>query len=407
MLITSIDLMDGKAVQLKQGMEKVLEREDVLELAKYYGRFGELSVIDIDAAVGNGDNEKLIKQICKVASCRVGGGIRDVEKAKRIFSYGAKKIIIGTGASEELLSKLPKEKILIAIDVKDGVVATHGWTKFSNTEPLELVKRFNSLCSGFVYTNVENEGMMQGSDFEKVKEIRSVTTKEVVASGGISSIEEIVKLQKMNIYTQLGMSVYTGKIKLEDAFVACVDFERRFGFIPTVLQDVDTKQVLGVVYSTAESLKFSLTTGKGTYFNRDQKKLFVKGETSGNIQELVTARFNCDFDALFFMVKEKGNACHLGRYSCFGDKEFSIGDMYNKIVDDTRILPDDSLTTKMLKNDFLLKRQLMDAAFRIVNFDKAHGLEEETANFLQYLLILMAKNDITPQAVLNSLSVKK
>ena len=407
MLITSIDLMDGKAVQLKQGMEKVLEREDVLELAKYYGRFGELSVIDIDAAVGNGDNEKLIKQICKVASCRVGGGIRDVEKAKRILSYGAKKIIIGTGANEELLSKLPKEKILIAIDVKDGLVATHGWTKTANVVPLELVKRFNNLCSGFVYTNVENEGMMQGSDFEKVKEIRSATTKEVVASGGISSIEEIVKLQKMNIYTQLGMSVYTGKIKLEDAFVACVDFERRFGFIPTVLQDVDTKQVLGIVYSTAESLKFSLTTGKGTYFNRDQKKLFVKGETSGNIQELVTARFNCDFDALFFMVKEKGNACHLGRYSCFGDKEFSIGDMYNKIVDETRILPDDSLTTKMLKNDFLLKRQLMDAAFRIVNFDKAHGLEEETANFLQYLLILMAKNNITPQDVVNALSVKK
>ena len=262
MLITSIDLMDGKAVQLKQGMEKVLEREDVLELAKYYGRFGELSVIDIDAAVGNGDNEKLIKQICKVASCRVGGGIRDVEKAKRILSYGAKKIIIGTGANEELLSKLPKEKILIAIDVKDGLVATHGWTKTANVVPLELVKRFNNLCSGFVYTNVENEGMMQGSDFEKVKEIRSATTKEVVASGGISSIEEIVKLQKMNIYTQLGMSVYTGKIKLEDAFVACVDFERRFGFIPTVLQDVDTKQVLGIVYSTAESLKFSLTTRK-------------------------------------------------------------------------------------------------------------------------------------------------
>ena len=107
------------------------------------------------------------------------------------------------------------------------------------------------------------------------------------------------------------------------------------------------------------------------------------------------------------MVKEKGNACHLGRYSCFGDKEFSIGDMYNKIVDETRILPDDSLTTKMLKNDFLLKRQLMDAAFRIVNFDKAHGLEEETANFLQYLLILMAKNNITPQDVVNALSVKK
>lgn len=399
--------MDGKAVQLKQGMEKVLEREDVVELAKYYGRFGELSVVDIDAAVGNGDNEKLIKQICKVASCRVGGGIRTVEKAKRILAYGAKKIIIGTAASEELLAKLPKDKILIAIDSKDGLVATHGWTKTINATPIDLVKRFNTMCSGFVYTNVDNEGMMNGIDFETIKEIRGITTKEVVAAGGISTIDEIVKLQKMNVFTQLGMAVYTDKIKLEDAFVSCVDFERRFGFIPTVVQDVDTKQVLGVVYSTPESLKLALTTGKGTYFNRDQKKLVVKGETSGNIQELITARFNCDFDAIFFSVKEKGNACHLGRYSCFGDKDFSVGDFYNKIVDETRILPDDALTTKMVKNDFLLKRQLMDAAFRIVNFDKAHGLEEETANFLQYLLILMAKNNITPQDVLSALSVKK
>jgi len=407
MLITRIDLMDGKAVQLKQGMEKVLERDNVLELAKYYGRFGELSVIDIDATVGNGNNEKLIKQICKVASCRVGGGIRDIEKAKRILSYGAKKIIISTGANEDLLNKLPKEKTLIAIDVKNGLVTTHGWTRTSMTEPLELVRRFNSLCSGFVYTNVENEGMLSGIDFEHVKEIRNITNKEVVAAGGISAIDEIVKLQKMNIYSQLGMAVYTNKIKLEDAFIACVDFERRFGFIPTVIQDVDTKQVLGIVYSTPESLKLSLTTGKGTYFNRDQKKLVVKGESSGNTQELITARFNCDFDAIFFAVKEKGNACHLGRYSCFGDKDFSIGSMYNKIINESRLLPDNSLTTKMLKNDFLLKKEIMDAAFRIVNFDKTNGLEEETANFLQYLLILMAKNNITPQDVINALSVKK
>ena len=123
MIIPSIDLMDGKAVQLRQGKEKVLEREDVLELAKYYSRFGEISVIDLDAAMNKGENEALIKEICKIAHCRVGGGIRDKEKAKRILSNGAKQIIVGTAANEEFLAKLPKDKVIGAIDAKKDIVA--------------------------------------------------------------------------------------------------------------------------------------------------------------------------------------------------------------------------------------------------------------------------------------------
>ena len=141
MIIPSIDLMDGKAVQLKQGSEKVLEREDVIELAKYYSRFGELAVIDLDAAMNKGDNEKLIAQICKVAPCRVGGGIRTVEKAKKILALGAKKIIIGTAANEDFLSKLPKEKVLVAIDAREGKIATEGWTKSIEFTPEDFVKR--------------------------------------------------------------------------------------------------------------------------------------------------------------------------------------------------------------------------------------------------------------------------
>lgn len=396
--------MNGKAVQLKQGMEKVLEREDVLELAKYYGRFGEIAVIDLDAAVGNGDNENLIAQICKIADCRVGGGIRNIDKAKKMLALGAKKIIIGTAANEDFLSKLPKDRVLVAIDAKNGQVATHGWTRTVSATPVEYVKRFNNYCSGFLYTIVEKEGMMNGTDIEAIKNVRAATPKEIVAAGGISSTEEIVTLQKMNISTQLGMCIYTGKVKLEDAFVKCLDFEKRFGYLPTIVQDYDTKQVLTLAYSTPESVEQALKTGKGTYFSRSRKKIWVKGETSGNTQELVTARFDCDMDALLFMVKQKGNACHLGKYSCFGDKDFSIGELYNLLLDRKKLLPDNSFTTKLFKDEFFLKRKIMEEAFESVNFEKGDGLAWEASDLTYFMLTFMAMHDITPQDILNNLA---
>ena len=404
MIIPSIDLMDGKAVQLRQGTEKVLERTDVIELAKYYGRFGEIAVIDLDAAKGTGNNEQLISQICKVASCRVGGGIRDVEKAKRMLALGAKKIIIGTAANEEFLSKLPKDRVLVAIDAKNGHIATNGWAKTIDATPMDFVKRFNNYCSGFLYTIVEKEGMMGGTDIAAIKEIRNSTSKELVAAGGISDIEEIVELQKNNISTQLGMCIYTGKVELEEAFVKCLDFEKRFGYIPTIVQDVDTKQVLTLAYSTAESVRLALKTGKGTYFSRSRKSIWVKGETSGNTQELVTARFDCDMDALLFMVRQKGNACHLGRYSCFGDKDFTVNELYNLLLDRKRLLPDKSFTTKLFKDEFYLKRKIMEEAFESVNYEQGDGLEWEAADLTYFMLTFMAMHNVTPQDILNNLA---
>lgn len=404
MIIPSIDLMGGKAVQLRQGKEKVLEKDNVLELAKYYSRFGEISVIDLDAAMNQGDNEALIKEICKVAHCRVGGGIRDREKAKRILANGAKQIIIGTAANEEFLSKLPKDKVLVAIDSKKGKVTTEGWTKEVNASPADYVKRFDNLCAGYLYTIVDKEGMMQGTDIDAIKEIREITNKTLIAAGGISTIEEIVTLNKMNISTQLGMCIYTGAVNLEDAYISVMDFEKQNGLIPTIVQDIETKQVLMLAYSNKDSLKKSLKDGLATYWSRSRNELWTKGLTSGNTQELISAKFDCDRDTLLFKVHQKGNACHTGRYSCFEDRDFCINELYNLLLDRKEKLPENSYTTKLFKNEFYLKRKVMEEAFESVNFEQGDGLEWEASDLAYHMLTFMALHNVTPQDIINNLA---
>lgn len=407
MIIPSIDIMGGKAVQLKQGKEKVLEREDIFELAKYFSRFGELAVIDLDAAMGKGDNEELIKKICRIAPCRVGGGIRDVEKAKRIIANGAKKIIIGTAASEELLSQLPKDKILVAIDSNKGKVVTEGWTKDTGITPEDYVKRFDDLCHGYLYTIVEKEGMMGGTDLEAIKKIRKLTKKELVAAGGISSIDEIKELEKNNISSQLGMCIYTNAVKLEDAFCAILDFEKQNNLIPTIVQDARTKQVLMLAYSNKEAVMKTLKDGLATYFSRSRNELWTKGLTSGNTQELVSARYDCDRDTLLYKVNQKGVACHLGRYSCFEDKDFDIHDLVEVLEQRKRELPEKSFTTKLFKNDFYLKRKIMEEAFEVVNFEEGDGLEWEAADLAYFVLTFMVKNNISVEDVLSNLASRR
>lgn len=404
MIIPSIDLMDGKAVQLRQGKEKVLEKENVLELAKYYSRFGEISVIDLDAAMNKGNNEALIKEICKIAHCRVGGGIRDVEKAKRILANGAKQIIIGTAANEEFLSKLPKDKVLVAIDSRQGKITIEGWTTQVNASPEDYIKRFDNFCSGYLYTIVDKEGMMQGTDIESIRKIRNLTKKTLIAAGGISTIEEIKTLVKMNVSAQLGMSIYTGAVNLEDAYIAVMDFEKQNGLIPTIVQDIETKQVLMLAYSNKESLRKSLKDGLATYWSRSRNELWTKGLTSGNIQELISAKFDCDQDTLLFKVKQKGAACHTGRYSCFEDRDFCINELYNLLLDRKAKLPENSYTTKLFKDEFKLKRKIMEEAFESVNFELGDGLEWEASDLAYHMLTFMALHNVTPQDIINNLA---
>ncbi len=395
MIIPSIDIMNGKAVQLRQGREKVLEREDIFELAKYFGRFGEIAVIDLDAAMGRGNNNELVQKLCKIAECRVGGGIRTVERAKEIISFGAKKIIIGTAASKEFLTELPKEKVIVAIDSKQGKVVTQGWQKESGYTPEQLVREIDDYCSGYLYTIVEKEGMMEGTDIESILNIKAITDKQLVAAGGISSVEEIVRLDNAGASCQLGMAIYTGKIDLAEAFCELLDFIKNDGLIPTIVQDRKTKQVLMMAYSSKESLKSAFESGRGTYYSRSREKLWVKGETSGNIQNLVRVKADCDRDTLLFIVDQVGPACHTGECTCFGGEEFDFETLYDVLQERLLKLPENSFTTKLFKDDQLLKRKINEEAFEVIQAPDKDNLMWEISDLTYFVMTLMVRHGIT------------
>jgi phosphoribosylformimino-5-aminoimidazole carboxamide ribotide isomerase len=225
MIIPCIDLMDGKVVQLVQGKEKALEGDPPAEMLRKFARFPEIQVIDLDAAMGRGANDELVEFLAGRAACRVGGGVRTVERARRLVAQGARKVIVGTAAFsrhgpnqgflEMLARAVGRDRVIVALDSKDGRIVIKGWREATDFSAEEMVRRLEPYCSGFLCTYVDKEGMMQGTDLDWFRRLRAATPLEITAAGGISTIEEIRELARLGIHAALGMAIYTGRLSLE------------------------------------------------------------------------------------------------------------------------------------------------------------------------------------------------
>ncbi len=398
-MIPSIDLMDGKAVQLRGGKEKILEKEDFLELARQFNRYGEIAVIDLDAAMGKGDNLEEIKQILKMADCRVGGGVRSIEKAKELISLGAVKVIVGSKAFEgdkinhEFLRELSengKNRVIIALDALRGEVVTQGWTHRTGLNLFDVVKGLEKYCSEFLFTCVEREGSLEGIDMSMVKKLGGTTGNLITVAGGVNSIEQIREISELGMDVQLGMGIYTGKIDLSEAFIESLSWGK--GLIPTITQD-QSGQVLTLAYSSKESLKKTFETGKVWYYSRSRQKLWMKGETSKNFQEFLKVRIDCDRDALLVTAKQKGVACHTGSYSCFGDKRFSLYELYDVVKDRLKNPAPGSYTAKL--TDKILREKILEEAGEVVEAKSKEEVIWEAADLLYFLTVLLAKEGVT------------
>ena len=222
MIVPCIDLMDGKVVQLIQGREKALEADSPDEMLRKFTGFPEIQVIDLDAALGRGSNDVLVKAIASKAVCRVGGGVRTLDRFNALLSQGAHRVIVGTsaftkgGINTAFLQTLDRDRTIIALDSKGGRIVVKGWQEATEFTAEEVLKSLEPYCSGFLCTYVDKEGMMQGTDLDWFRRLRAATTHEITAAGGITTLEDIKALLAMNIHTAVGMAIYTGRLDLEE-----------------------------------------------------------------------------------------------------------------------------------------------------------------------------------------------
>ena len=225
MLIPSIDLQNGHVVQLVQGERLAIEAPDAEPWIQRFSRFPRVQLIDLDAARGRGDNAAMIAAICRRLPCRVGGGIRSVERAREVLAAGAHAVIASSALFRDgqvdvafarvLSDAIGADQVIAAVDSRSGCVAIHGWKTILPVTAVDAVRALEPYCAEFLYTHVDKEGMLQGTDMGAIMAVRAATTRRLTASGGITTWEEIDELEAAGIDAVVGMAVYTGQLPLE------------------------------------------------------------------------------------------------------------------------------------------------------------------------------------------------
>ncbi|MDR1904121.1 MAG: phosphoribosyl-ATP diphosphatase [Treponema sp.] len=428
MVIASIDIQNGRVVQLKQGLELVLERDNAEELAAEFDRFGEVAVIDLDAAMGKGGNSEMIKGLLRRAECRVGGGIRTAEQAKELVSLGAVKVIAGSavfrnperkGAGiaggefavnipflESLTRKIGRERVVVAVDARNGEIVVDGWKTATGLNLIEAARQVEPYASELLFTGVEREGTMTGIALEPVKKLCEAVSCKITAAGGVSTIQEVEALAALGCDVQLGMALYTGKINLAEAFAVSLNWKKGAAasgpdLLPVIVQSPGG-QVLMTGFTDREALDATFDRGSVCFHSRTRDKLWMKGEHSGNTLRLLRVRADCDRDALLVLAEPAGPVCHTGAWSCFGtDRRYTWEYLQAVIAERFRNPVPGSYTATL--DDELVREKVLEEAEELCEAKTRGEIIWEAADLFYFTTALITRAGIDVKEVLNEL----
>ena len=351
--IPAIDIKDGACVRLMQGEQETVMKvaEDPIEAARNFEQSGatRLHVVDLDGALtGKMTNHQIVLDIARKTGMQIqaGGGVRTLEDAEMYLENGVSKLVIGEVAlhNRELLETLVKkygDRIVASIAARDGLVAADGWLSISETDYMTLAGEMEKIgVRNLIFTDISRNGTMGGPNLDALDKLNYTFSMNIIASGGISSLKDIIDLSNLNLHAAIcGRALYSGTMDITSALTIArlleenannrrkmptlERFFQKSGMIPVVIQEDKTGEVLMLGHMNREALKMTLETGRTWFYSRTHHEIWNMGANSGgNYQNVVSIFADNDNDSLLIRVNQIGNACRTGTHSCFYKKVF-------------------------------------------------------------------------------------
>ena len=364
----------------------------IIDYARSINYFGSIVISDSSSI-------DLLKGVCSVAECYLMMDTPNLESIKLGLQMGVRKFIVPDREIEKINKMVSKNIIIARITLKEKSVLNNDITDFKE-ELSDICSNLKPYCSEILIDWDDKIKIDQNTIFtiadsisgfikfpltlldpngQNSKELENKGINPFIRSSNVFSEEEMIKI-----------------------FNSIPDFQKNDGLIPTIVQD-DHDQILMLAYSSQDSLTQALKQKQGIYFSRSRKSIWIKGETSGNYQELYQVRYDCDQDTLLFTVHQLGFACHLERYSCFEDKKFGFLDLYEIIEDRIKNPVPNSYSSKISKDEKLIIEKIREETNELVNYVDQENLVWEIADLSYFILVLMAKKGIKIQDILNEL----
>lgn len=336
-IFPAIDIKDGNCVRLVKGDYSTAHKvaENPIDTARSFEAAGAewIHMVDLDGAKDAAlVNKDIFVQVAKETGLKVevGGGIRTMEAVDYYISNGISRVILGSAAvknpefAKEAVAKYG-DKIAIGIDARNGMVAAEGWLDTSDVYFVDLAKEMEKIgVKTIIFTDISRDGTLSGPNLDQLREINSAVSCDIIASGGVSGIDDIIALRNEGLYgTIAGKAIYTGDLDVADAIAKGAeprDLSKYFAkaeLIPAIVQEASTGEVLMLAYMNEESMRLTLETGYTWFWSRSRQELWNKGATSGHLQKIVSISGDCDDDTLLIKVEQIGAACHTGNHSCF------------------------------------------------------------------------------------------